>query len=115
MIARAGLQTTDEESQACLALFQPCNEQLIIRTAKSHGRLPLETREKASEDRCSLGFIVRVLAKDDKALQYGRDRQVLLCGQLCPFSMSQQHWRGVSLETCDGLRLTCLAHNIHSL
>lgn len=64
---------------------------------------------------CSLGFIVRVLAEDDKALQDGGDREVLLCGQLSPLSMSEQHWCGVSLETCDGFWLACLAHDIHSL
>lgn len=103
--------------------FQPCNEQLNIRTAKSHEGLPLQTEREASENGFyffsqrwgSLGFIVGILAEDNKALQDGGDREVLLCGQLSPLSMSQQHRRGVGLETCDGLWLTRLAHDIHSL
>lgn len=63
----------------------------------------------------SLGFIVGILAEDNKALQDGGDREVLLCGQLCPLSVGQQHWRGVGLETCDGLWLSCLAHHVHRL
>lgn len=62
-----------------------------------------------------LGFIVWVLAKDNKALQDGSDRKVLLRGQLRPLSMSQQHRCGMSLEACDGLWLACLAYNIYSL
>lgn len=63
----------------------------------------------------SLSFIVGILTKDNKALQDGSDGEVLLCGQLSPLSMSQQHWCGVSLETCDGFGLACLAHDIHCL
>lgn len=102
--------------------FQPCNKQLNITTAKSHGGLPLETERGQWKWICflflgwgSLGFIVGILAEDNKALQDGGDREVLLCGQLSPFSVSQQHRRGVGLETCDGLWLTRLAHDIHSL
>lgn len=102
--------------------FQPCNKLLNITTAKSHGGLPLQTEQEACKNGffCrgygdSLGFIVGILAEDNEALQDGGDREVLLRGQLSPFSMSQQHRRGVGLETCDGLWLTCLAHNIHSL
>lgn len=63
----------------------------------------------------NLGFIVGILAKDNKAFQDGGNGEILLCGQLGPLSMSQQNRRGVGLETCDGLWLTCLAHDIHSL
>lgn len=100
------------------SFFQPCNKQLNITNAKIHGDLSLQTEGETSESGhfgCSLGFIVWVLAENDKALQDGGDGEVLLCGQLRPLSMSQQHRCGVSLETCDGLWLACLAHNIHSL
>ncbi len=36
----------------------------------------------------SLGFIVGILAEDNKALEDGGDRGVLLCGQLSPLSVS---------------------------
>lgn len=63
----------------------------------------------------SLGFIVGILAEDYKALQDGCYRKILLCCQLSPLSMSQQYRRCVGLETCDGLGLSRLAHDIHSL
>lgn len=121
MTALAGPQMTvirhsKEKGQACPALS--VERKTTIPTAESCGGLPLQTAGETSESGHfgnSLGFIVGVLAEDYKALQDRGDREVLLCGQLCPLSMCQQHWCGVSLETCDGLWLACLAHNIHSL
>lgn len=63
----------------------------------------------------SLSFIVGIFAEDYKALQDGCDRNILLCCQLSPLSVGQQYRRCVGLETCDGLGLSRLAHDIHSL
>lgn len=63
----------------------------------------------------SLGFIIGILAEDYKALQDGCYGKILLCCQLSPLSVSQQYRRRVGLETCDGLGLAGLAHDIHSL
>lgn len=62
-----------------------------------------------------LSFIVGILAEDYEALQDGCYRKILLCCQLSPLSVSQQYGRCVGLETCDGLGLSCLAHDIHGL
>lgn len=82
---------------------------------------PYKTQGEADENggdfwgEGSLSFVVGVFAEDDKALQDGSDGEVLFCGQLGPLSVGQQHRRGVGLETCDGLGLACLAHDIHRL
>ena len=65
--------------------------------------------------RLLLLHVVRILAQDNEAFEDGRERNVLVGGELGALTVRQEHGRGVRLESGDGLGLAGLADDIDGL
>ena len=60
-------------------------------------------------------LVIRVLTQDHKVFQNRSLRDKLFRGKLCAFAVLDEHWRVVSLEACDFLRLARLTDGVDRL